>query len=110
MPLAARSMYNDFVIRIKDTSCTAGTATHDLRIFALMCVILLPVLIVPFNEPIIVHHLPYILVLGILAGALTLIRETPDKFSRYAILLHAVNLTVVWFFGAWTTWHLMALR
>jgi hypothetical protein len=84
---------------------TEGEMTSDLRLFALICLALLPMLAVPFNDPFIVNHFPYTMLLGILAGGLTLISEPPDAWSRCAIILQVANLGLVWFFGAWVTWH-----
>lgn len=81
-----------------------GEATGDLRRLALGCLLMWPVYIALFGLPMVVHHLPYALVLAPLVALLTWLPEREASFGRVAVGLQAANLAMIWFFGAWLIW------
>lgn len=88
----------------RDETGGAGAAESDLRRLAVACLLLLPVFIAVFNLPLVVHHLPYTLVLAPLVALLTWLPERRAILGWTVVGIQAANLAVVWFAGAWMVW------
>ena len=81
-----------------------GTATRDLRRLAVACSLLLPLFILVFSLPLVVHMLPYMMGLAPLIALLTWLPQTSTGLGWTTVGLQVANLAVVWFAGAWFVW------
>jgi uncharacterized membrane protein len=93
-----------FVLGTLDAACSVGDATRDLRRLAVICVLFLPLLVMTFNLPMVVHHLPYMLVLTPLVALLTWLPQHRIVLGWSCVGVQAGNLAVIWFADAWAVW------
>lgn len=86
-----------------------GGARLSLQIMAVACFCNLILFVLAFQIPMVVHHLPYGLILGILLGIFSFFRDAKSGLMIGSII-QVLNIVVVWYYGTLVMWRDELLR
>jgi hypothetical protein len=85
---------------------TANTETlQAIMTFAGACILTILTMVLLFNMPMVVHHLPYGAVLGIMFALVCFAVQRPFLLNT-ALIISVLNYAIVWLYGAWITWNI----
>jgi hypothetical protein len=82
---------------------------NTVMIFAVSCLMAILTMVLFFNMPMIIPHVPYGAILGILLALACMALQRPILFN-IAVSISVLNCAIVWFGGAWYTWYVEVLK